>query len=56
MDEGKMAEAVPIYLRAMKVLELPNPLYDEQRTTIEGMEKELEKEVKRPPSPPPVRK
>ena len=40
---GKLAEAVPVYRRALKVLDVPNPIYDEQRSVIEGMEKELEK-------------
>jgi tetratricopeptide (TPR) repeat protein len=48
IDEGKMAEALPIYQRAIKLLDPPNPIYDEQRATLEGMEKELEKVIKRP--------
>jgi len=55
IDEGKLAEAVPIYQRALKILEPSNPIYDEQRATLEGMEKELEKVVKRPPSQAPAR-
>jgi tetratricopeptide (TPR) repeat protein len=53
IDEGKMAEAIPFYQRALKVLDPPNAIYLEQRATIDGMEKELEKTVKRPPSAPP---
>jgi tetratricopeptide (TPR) repeat protein len=58
IDEGKLAEALPIYQRAMKILEPPNPVYDEQRATLEDMRKELEKVIKRPPSqaPPPSKK
>jgi tetratricopeptide (TPR) repeat protein len=55
IDEGKLAEALPIYQRALKVLDVPNPTYDEQRATIEGMVKELDKVIKRPPSSPPQR-
>jgi hypothetical protein len=56
IDEGKMAEAIPIYQRAIKILDPPNPIYDEQRATLENMEKELEKAIKRPPSQPPPSK
>lgn len=49
IDEGKLADAIPVYQRALKVLEVPNPIYDKQRVTIAGMEKELEKVVKKPP-------
>jgi tetratricopeptide (TPR) repeat protein len=58
IDEGKLAEAIPIYQRALKVLDPPNPIYDEQRALIEAMDKEIEKTVKRPPTgaPPPSQK
>ena len=55
IDEGKLAEALPIYQRALRVLDIPNPIYDAQRATIEGMVKELDKAIKRPPSSPPQR-
>ena len=55
IDEGKLAEALPIYQRALKILDIPNPIYDEQRATIEGMAKELEKVVKKPPPQAPAR-
>jgi tetratricopeptide (TPR) repeat protein len=58
IDEGKLAEALPIYRRAIKILDPPNEIYDEQRATLEDMQKELEKVIKRPPSqaPPPSKK
>jgi len=58
IDEGVMAESIPIYKRAIKILDPPNEVYDEQRATLQGMEKEVEKVVNRPPSrtPPPSRK
>jgi hypothetical protein len=58
IDEGKLAEAMPIYRRAIKILDPPNEIYDEQRATLEDMQKELEKVIKRPPSqaPPPSKK
>lgn len=55
IDEGKMAEAIPVYQRALKVLDVPNRIYDAQRATLAGMEKELEKVVKKPPAPAPPR-
>ena len=55
IDEGKLAEAIPIYQRALKVLDIPNPIYDQQRAVIAAMEKELEKVVKKPPAPAPPR-
>lgn len=57
IDEGKLEEAIAPYQRAVNLLDPPNPIYDDQRTTIAGMLKELEKLAKRPPSrtPPPVR-
>ncbi|HUB81775.1 MAG TPA: tetratricopeptide repeat protein [Bryobacteraceae bacterium] len=58
IDEGAMAEAIPIYKRAIKILDPPNEVYDEERATLQGMEKEVEKVVNKPPSktPPPARK
>jgi tetratricopeptide (TPR) repeat protein len=53
MDEGKLADAIAVYQRALTVLAPANPVYDQQRATLAGMEKELEKAVKRPPSPTP---
>ena len=55
IDEGKLAEAIPVYQRALKALDIPNPIYDEQRAIIDAMEKELEKVVKKPPAPTPQR-
>jgi tetratricopeptide (TPR) repeat protein len=52
IDEGKLAEAIPVYQRALKALDIPNPIYDEQRAIIDAMEKELEKVVKKPPAAP----
>ena len=58
IDEGAMAESLPIYKRAIKILDPPNEVYDEQRATLENMRKEVEKVVNRPPSknPPPAKK
>jgi tetratricopeptide (TPR) repeat protein len=58
IEEGTMAEAVPIYKRAEKILDPPNDVYDEQRATIQNMQKELEKVLNKPPSksPPPTKK
>jgi len=58
IEEGTMAEAVPIYKRAEKILDPPNDVYDEQRGTIQNMQKELEKVLNKPPSksPPPTKK
>jgi len=50
IDEGVMAESLPIYKRAIKILDPPNEVYDEQRTTLENMQKEVEKVVNKPPS------
>jgi tetratricopeptide (TPR) repeat protein len=55
IDEGKLAEAVPPYQRALRVLDIPNPIYDEQRAMIDAMEKEVEKTVRKPPAPAPAR-
>jgi tetratricopeptide (TPR) repeat protein len=55
IDEGKPADALPLYQRALKVLDVPNPIYDQQRAEIAGMEKELEKTVKKPPAPTPLK-
>ena len=58
IEEGTMTEAVPLYKRAEKILDPPNEIYDEQRATIQNMQKELEKALNKPPSktPPPTRK
>lgn len=58
IDEGVMAEALPIYQRAIRILDPPHPVYDEERGTLEDMQKELQKVIKRPPSkePPPSKK
>jgi tetratricopeptide (TPR) repeat protein len=58
LEEGAMAEAIPIYKRAEKILDPPNDIYDEQRATIQNMQKELEKVLNKPPSrtPPPSKK
>jgi tetratricopeptide (TPR) repeat protein len=50
IDEGKMAEAIPIYQRAIKILDPPNPIYDKSRADLENMKKELERLIKNPPS------
>jgi tetratricopeptide (TPR) repeat protein len=51
IDEGKLTEAVPLYQRALQVLEIPNPIYDKQRATIEDMLKELNQVLKKPTAP-----
>ena len=58
IDEGVMAESLPIYKRAIKILDPPNEVYDEQRGALENMQKEVEKVVNKPPSksPPPSKK
>jgi tetratricopeptide (TPR) repeat protein len=66
IDEGKLADAVPIYQRALDVLGVPGPVSDdasltkalnEQRATLAGMLIELQKVVKKPPSKaPPITK
>lgn len=57
IDEGKLAEALPIYERAIKILDPPNPVYDSARADLENMAKELRKVIKNPPTqPPPARK
>jgi tetratricopeptide (TPR) repeat protein len=48
IDEGVMAEAIPIYKRAIKILDPPNVVYDEERASLENMQKELEKVINRP--------
>jgi len=56
LDEGVMAEALPVYQRALKILDPPNPVYDKERADIENMAKELDKVLKRPPTKAPARK
>ena len=58
IDEGVMAESLPIYKRAIRILDPPNDVYDEQRATLESMRKEVEKVINKPPSksPPPSKK
>jgi tetratricopeptide (TPR) repeat protein len=58
IDEGVMAEAIPIYKRAIKILDPPNVVYDEERASLENMQKELEKVINKPASrtPPPSKK
>jgi hypothetical protein len=58
IDEGVMADSLPIYKRAVKILDPPNEIYDEQRGALENMQKEVEKVVNKPPSksPPPSKK
>ncbi len=65
IEEGKLADAVAVYQRALSVLDTANPVHDdmeltkamnEQRTVVEGMLKELEKVVKKPPQTPPKNK
>jgi tetratricopeptide (TPR) repeat protein len=57
IDESKLAEALPIYERAIKILDPPNPVYDSERADLENMASELKKVVKKPPTqPPPARK
>ena len=57
IDEGVMADSLPIYKRAVKILDPPNEIYDEQRGALENMQKEVEKVVNKPPSksPPPMK-
>jgi len=57
IDESKLAEALPIYERAIKILDPPNPIYDSARADLENMAGELKKVIKKPPTqPPPARK
>lgn len=58
IDEGVMAEAIPIYKRAIKILDPPSEVYDEERATLENMQKEIEKVLNHPPgkTPPPSKK
>jgi tetratricopeptide (TPR) repeat protein len=58
IDEGVLSESLPIYKRAIKILDPPNEIYDEQRATLENMRKEVEKAIDKPPSksPPPTKK
>jgi tetratricopeptide (TPR) repeat protein len=57
IDEGVMAEAIPIYKRAIKILDPPNEIYEEERASITGMEKELEKVIAKPlPKLTPIKK
>jgi len=57
IDEGKLAEALPVYERAIRVLDPPNPVYDASRADLENMAKELRKVVKKPTTPaPPAKK
>ena len=57
IDESKLAEALPIYERAIKILDPPNPVYDSERADLENMASELKKVVKKPPTQaPPARK
>jgi hypothetical protein len=64
IEDGKMTEALPIYQRALKVLDFPDPAgdaplskaIDEQRTGLADMEKELEKLARKPATPPPPQK
>jgi tetratricopeptide (TPR) repeat protein len=64
IDEGKPAEAIPVYQRALAVLDIPNPILEdreltkavnEQRAALEGMLKDLEEVVKKLPLPAPPR-
>ena len=64
IEEGKMTEALPMYQRALKALDFPDPAGDaplskaigEQRTGLADMEKELEKLARKPATPPPPQK
>ncbi|MGD0870058.1 MAG: tetratricopeptide repeat protein [Bryobacteraceae bacterium] len=57
IDESKLAEALPIYERAIKILDPPNALYDSERADLENMANELKKVVKKPTTqPPPAKK
>jgi tetratricopeptide (TPR) repeat protein len=57
IDEGVMAEALPIYKRAIKILDPPNETYDGERGDLENMQKELEKVLNKPaPKSPPATK
>ena len=58
IEEGVMAEAVPIYKRAIQILDPPNATYDEERGDLENMRKEVEKVVNKPlsKSPAPTKK
>jgi tetratricopeptide (TPR) repeat protein len=50
IDEGVLVESLPIYKRAIGILDPPNEIYDEQRGTLENMQKEVEKVIDQPPS------
>ncbi|MGA3019187.1 MAG: tetratricopeptide repeat protein, partial [Bryobacteraceae bacterium] len=57
IDESKLAEALPIYERAIKILDPPNPVYDSERADLENMAGELRKVLKKPTTQaPPARK
>jgi tetratricopeptide (TPR) repeat protein len=48
IEESKLAEALPVYERAIKILDPPNPVYDSERADLENMAAELKKVVKKP--------
>jgi len=57
IDEEKLAEVLPVYERAIKILDPPNPVYDSARADLENMAGELKKVLKKPTTQaPPARK
>ena len=55
IDEGKLADSLVPYRRALSATDVPNPVYDEEHSTIEGLVKEIEKVLKKPSTPAPAR-
>ena len=56
MDESRMADALPVYERAIKILDPPNKVYDGERADLQNMAGELKKVLKKPVTEPPARK
>jgi tetratricopeptide (TPR) repeat protein len=54
IDEGKLEEALPIYEKAAKLLDPPNPIYDELRTVLLNLATEVRKVVKKPATKEPI--
>jgi tetratricopeptide (TPR) repeat protein len=57
LDEKRMADALPVYERAIRILDPPNPVYDAERADLVNMADELKTVLKKPATqPPPSRK
>jgi tetratricopeptide (TPR) repeat protein len=56
VEEGKMADALPLYERAIKVLDPPNPIYDAARTDAENLAADIRKTLKKPATQPAAHK